>query len=50
MDFVTEHAQQIGLIFFLLFFIGVIVYAYNPRRKKELQDHANIVFDDKTDK
>jgi cytochrome c oxidase cbb3-type subunit IV len=39
---VAEFAQQWGLIYFMAIFLGVLVYALWPSRKKEFDDAARI--------
>ena len=46
MDFITHHAGSIGLIFFFLFFIGVLVSVYMPGTKEKFEIYKNIPFKD----
>jgi len=40
--FASAHSGLIGLIFFFVFFAGIAVWAYNPKRKKEIEAHKHI--------
>jgi len=44
MDFATalSFTQVFGLIYFLLIFIGVLVYALRPKAKARFDRHARI--------
>ena len=46
MDAVYEYAPMAGLIFFVIFFAGVLVYALRPSQKDKLQSYANIPFEE----
>lgn len=35
-----------GLIFFVVVFVGIALWAYNPRRKNEIEALKNIPLDD----
>ena len=41
-DFIAKHAAIIGLLFFFLFFIAVIISLYLPGNKKKFEDYKNI--------
>lgn len=41
-DFITHHAGTIGLIFFILFFAGVLVSIYLPGTKEKFEDYRQI--------
>ena len=38
----AEFAQTWGLLYFVLIFLGVLVYALNPRRRKQFDEAARI--------
>ena len=44
MDFATVlHAAQIsGLVYFLLLFVGVLIYVLRPKAKARFERHARI--------
>lgn len=42
MMWLLEHATLIGLLFFFTVFVWIAVRTYQPKRKKQMQDHANI--------
>lgn len=44
MDFIINNAGKIGLLFFFLVFIGVVVWLYAPGRKKKIEKHKEIPF------
>ncbi len=41
-DFISHHAGTIGLVFFFLFFIGVIASIYMPGSKEKFDNYKNI--------
>lgn len=38
----AEFAQTWGLLYFVLIFLGVLVYALNPKRRKQFKEAARI--------
>ncbi len=44
MDWIADHSPIIGLIFFVVFFSGVLVWVMNPHQKRKLEEHATIPF------
>jgi cbb3-type cytochrome oxidase subunit 3 len=42
MDFLTEHATIIGLIFFFGFFCGLIAWVFLPGSSKKFKDYGEI--------
>ncbi len=46
MDFIVHHAPVIGLIFFLVFFAGVLVYVGRSSQKAKIESYANIPFEE----
>jgi cbb3-type cytochrome oxidase subunit 3 len=42
MSFIAAHAPVIGLIFFFVFFLGVVVYLLQPNAKKKMANYAMI--------
>ncbi len=38
----AEFAQTWGLLYFVLIFLGVLVYALNPKRRQQFEDAARI--------
>ncbi len=38
----AEFAQTWGLLYFVLIFLGVLVYALNPKRRKQFDEAARI--------
>ncbi|HMR34083.1 MAG TPA: cbb3-type cytochrome c oxidase subunit 3 [Geminicoccaceae bacterium] len=38
----AEFAQTWGLLYFVLIFLGVLVYALNPKRRKQFEEAARI--------
>ena len=49
MDFITEHAGAIGLVFFMTFFIVMSFWTYRPAAKKSIEDCAQIPFKENQD-
>lgn len=49
-DFIASHAGIIGLVFFVSFFIGVLVWLYRPGAKKDFEKHGNIPLEEKDGK
>lgn len=41
----AEFAQTWGLLYFVLIFLGVLVYALNPKRQKQFDEAARIPLD-----
>jgi len=41
-DFITTYSKEIGLIFFMAFFFGVIIQLYVRGKKTIYQNYANI--------
>lgn len=41
-DYLLKHLPVLGLIFFFIFFVGVMIYVLRPSAKKTLQQYANI--------
>lgn len=39
---VSNTTTIIGLIFFFSFFLGVIIYVFNPANKKKMKQHGEI--------
>lgn len=42
MSFLVAHAPVIGLIFFFVFFIGVVAYLLQPNAKKKMESYSMI--------
>ncbi len=42
MDFISHHAGTIGLVFFFLFFIGVMASLYMPGAKEKFDLYKHI--------
>ena len=40
--FANADAGMIGLIFFLIAFIGIVIWAMNPKRKDKIEAYKNI--------
>lgn len=38
----AEFAQTWGLLYFVLIFLGVLVYALNPKRRRQFEEAARI--------
>lgn len=47
MDFISQHAGLIGLVFFFLFFCIVALWVYRPGGRQTYQDYAKIPLEDK---
>ncbi len=43
-QFASVHAGLMGLIFFFIFFIGMIVWVFRPGSKGQYQNDAQIPF------
>ncbi|MET0155306.1 MAG: cbb3-type cytochrome c oxidase subunit 3 [Rickettsiales bacterium] len=41
-SFASVHLGMIGLLFFFAVFVGVVIWAYNPKRKKRIEDQKHI--------
>ncbi len=48
-DFITQHAGTIGLVFFMTFFIVMGFWTYRPAAKKSIEDCAHIPFKENKD-
>lgn len=46
MDWLSDHAGMIGLIFFVVFFAIMAIYVYRPKAKQEFENFANIPFEE----
>lgn len=44
MDTLSQYASLASLIFFFGVFVGICVWALNPRNKQTLQSHGEIPF------
>lgn len=44
MNFISEHARSIGLVFFVGFFLIVLVRTYRPSLKKKMEEYGLIPF------
>ena len=42
----SDIPRELWVVWLLLLFAGIIVWVFWPRRKKELEDQANIPFRD----
>jgi cbb3-type cytochrome oxidase subunit 3 len=42
MTALLDSAPVIGLIFFFVFFVGVLVYVFKPGAKKKMEMYGNI--------
>lgn len=42
MEFIVNHSGEITSVFFFTLFTGIAFWAYLPRNKKKLQEHATI--------
>lgn len=42
MDFLSDHAGLIGLLFFFIFFLGVLLWVYRPGTNKLYAQQAQI--------
>ncbi len=42
MRWLAEHSGLIGLLFFFAVFVGIAVWVYQPKRKKEIESLKNI--------
>jgi cbb3-type cytochrome oxidase subunit 3 len=42
MDFLTQNATLIGLLFFFTFFCLMLLWTFRPSAKKQHKEHANI--------
>ena len=49
MDWISEYAGIIGLLFFVTFFTLVTLWVYRPGAKKSYQDRANIPLEESND-
>ena len=41
-DFITDHAGMIGLLFFFFFFVAVAMWTFRPGAKENYKKHAHI--------
>lgn len=48
MDFDTlvSYSKQFALVWFFLFFVGVLVWAFWPSNKKRFEDAGRMILDD----
>ncbi len=46
MDMIYEYAPIAGLIFFVVFFAGVLIYVGRPSQKSRIEGYANIPFEE----
>lgn len=42
MDFVSDNAGMIGLLFFFSTFCGVVFWAFRPSKKQDIENHRFI--------
>lgn len=42
--YVLDNAGVIGLLFFFLFFVGVLIWLYRPGQKQKFEKHSQIPF------
>lgn len=43
-DFLSDHAGLIGLIFFVSVFLIILIYVFRPGSKQKYKSHGNIPF------
>ena len=44
--FLSEHAGMVGLLFFLVIWVAIIIWAYLPRNKDAIESHKHIPLED----
>lgn len=42
LDYIAANAGVIGLIFFVIFFLLVLLWLYRPGAKEQFEQHGNI--------
>ncbi|MEZ5690882.1 MAG: cbb3-type cytochrome c oxidase subunit 3 [Rickettsiales bacterium] len=47
--FASANAGIIGLLFFFILFSAILVWAYSPSRRQDIEKLKNIPFDDEDD-
>ncbi len=46
LTFLETILRPLGTVLMLVSFVGIAAWAYWPSRRKEMEDHANILFRD----